>query len=103
MSLNRWAKKRDASEPEIVSALLQCGFSVERLDRPVDLLVGVPSRRGGPPRAFLIECKIEGAKLNKNQQEFVAGWRGPKVVVLRSAQDAVDWASDVAAEMEKAA
>jgi hypothetical protein len=97
VSLNRYAKKRDASEPEIVSALLQCGFSVERLDRPVDLAVGF---RG---RCWLVECKVEGAKLNKNQQEFVAAWRGPKVVVLRSAQDAIDWASDVAAETERAA
>lgn len=96
MSLNRYAKKRDASEPEIVSALLQCGFSVERLDRPVDLAVGF---RG---KCWLVECKVEGAKLNKNQVEFVAGWRGPKVVVLRSAQDAVDWCVQVASESEAA-
>lgn len=92
MSLNRYAKKRDASEPEIVSALLQCGFSVERLDRPVDLVVGF---RG---RAFLIECKVEKAKLNKYQAAFVANWRGPKVVILRSEQDAIDWAVQVSCE-----
>jgi hypothetical protein len=96
MSLNRYAKKRDASEPEIVSALLQCGFSVERLDRPVDLAVGF---RG---KCWLVECKVEGAKLNKNQTAFVAGWRGPPVVILRSAQDAVDWCVQVASESEAA-
>lgn len=97
VSLNRYAKKRDASEPEIVAALLQCGFSVERLDRPVDLLVGF---RG---RTFVVECKVEGKKLNENQKDFVARWRGSDVVVLRSAQDAVDWACEVAAEAERAA
>lgn len=97
MSLNRYAKKRDASEPEIVSALLQCGFSVERLDRPVDLLVGF---RG---RTFVVECKVDGKKLNKNQSDFVAGWRGSEVVILRSAQEAIDWACQVAVETERAA
>lgn len=92
MSLNRYAKKRDASEPEIVSALIQCGFSVERLDRPVDLLVGYRKR------CWIVECKVEGAKLNKNQTDFVAGWRGPEVVILRSAQDAIDWAVQVSCE-----
>lgn len=97
MSLNRYAKKRDASEPEIVSALIQCGFSVVRLDQPLDLLVGVPGRRGRP-LMYLVECKVEGAKLNKNQVEFMASWRGPKPVVLRSAVDAYDWAIEVTSE-----
>lgn len=97
MSLNRYAKRRDATEPEIISALLQCGFSVERLDTPCDLLCGF---RG---KTFLIECKVEGKKLNENQKDFVARWRGSRMVVLRSAQDAIDFASDVAADMEKAA
>ena len=94
MSLNRWAKRRDASEPEIVSALLQCGFSVERLDTPCDLLCGF---RG---KTFLVECKVEGKKLNENQQKFTDRWRGSRMVVLRSAQDAIDWCVEVAAEME---
>lgn len=96
MSLNRYAKKRDASEPEIVSTLLQCGFSVERIDTPVDLICGW---RG---RTFLVECKVEGAKLNKKQTDFAWRWRG-QFVVLRSAQDAIEFAVQVAAETERAA
>jgi Holliday junction resolvase len=96
MSLPRYAAKRDVSEPEIVSALEQCGFSVERLDKPVDLLVGF---RG---RMWLIECKSSdkgyGKALNRNQKKFSDRWRGTPVVILRSAQDAIDWAVSVASE-----
>lgn len=97
MSLNRYAKKRDISEAEIVTALVGCGFSVERIDTPVDLIVGF--RR----RTFLVECKSGKRKLNENQTRFVSGWRGSDVVVLRDAQEAVDWAVQVASEQERAA
>lgn len=86
----RRAAKRDVSEPEIVSTLRQCGFSVYRLDRPADLLVGF---RG---RCWLVEAKTGktgyGKSLNENQQAFSEEWRGPPIVILRSAQDAMDWA-----------
>lgn len=90
----RRAAKRDFSEPEIVSALIQCGFSVYRLNQPVDLLVGFRGKN------FLVECK-SGTKgyakdLNDNQKQFNDGWRGSKVVKLTSAQDAIDWAVEVA-------
>jgi Holliday junction resolvase len=101
MSMPRHKAKRDAAEPEIVSTLQQCGFSVVRMDKPVDLLVGF---RG---RAWLIECK-SGDKgyakaLNKNQKDFDSAWRGPRVVILRSAQDAMDWAVSVASATGRAA
>lgn len=96
MSLNRYAKKRDAAEPEIVSTLIGCGFSVERIDRPVDLLVGF--RR----RMWAVEVKSGskgyGKRLNANQQAFADGWRGPDVVILRDAQEAQQWASRIRQE-----
>ena len=90
----RRAAKRDIAEPEIVTALTQCGFTVFRLDQPVDLLVGF---RGV---SYLVEVKT-GTKgyaksLNDNQKKFVSGWRGSPVVKLTSAQDAIDWAVQVA-------
>lgn len=101
MSLNRYATRRDASEPEIVIALEQCGFSVVRMDKPADLLVGF---RG---RCWLIECKSSdkgyGKGLNPNQKAFDAGWRGPKLVILRSGQDAIDWAVEAASRTGRAA
>lgn len=101
MSLNRYAKRRDAAEPEVVSTLQSCGFSVVRIDRPVDLLVGF--RR----RMWAVEVKSSdkgyGKRLNTNQQAFADGWRGPDVVILRNAQEAMDWAVEVAATKGKAA
>lgn len=94
MSLNRYAKKRDAAEPEVVATLKQCGFSVERIDRPVDLLVGF--RRQMWPVEVKSSDKGYGKRLNANQQAFADGWRGPDIVILRSAQDAMDWAVGVA-------
>lgn len=92
----RYSAKRDVAEPEVVTALEGAGFSVQRLDTPVDLLVGF---RG---RCWLIEVKSSdkgyGKKLNKNQADFAGKWRGPKVVILRSAQDAIDWAVEVASQ-----
>lgn len=92
----RRAAKRDVSEPEIVSALVELGFSVYRLDRPADLLCGF--RR----RTYLVECKFGtkgyGAALNKNQSIFQDTWRGSPIVILRTAQDAIAWATQIAAE-----
>ena len=39
MTLNRYAKRRDANEAEIVSVLRDAGFQVWILDKPLDLLV----------------------------------------------------------------
>jgi hypothetical protein len=94
LSLNRWAKKRDIAETEVVKTLRDCGFSVERIDRPVDLIVGVPRTR----RTHLVEVKTGKSKLNENQREFVDVWRGSEIVTLRDAQEAMDWAVMVSQE-----
>lgn len=91
MSLNRYAKKRDIAEPEVVRTLKNCGFSVERIDTPVDLIVGF--RR----KTFLVEVKTGKRKHNANQVAFLEEWRGSQVVTLRDAQEAMDWAVEVAA------
>jgi len=44
MSLNRFAVKRDANEPEIVHALRSVGAKVWHLNQPFDLLVGFRGR-----------------------------------------------------------
>ena len=94
MSLARRAAKRDASEPEIVSTLEQCGFTVFRMNEPCDLLVGFRGKN------YLIECKTEGTAygrtLNANQEAFNEYWRGGKMVRLTNATDAMDWAVSIA-------
>jgi len=88
--LKRHANKRDISEPEIVEALEKAGCTVFRMDKPVDLLVG---RRN---TNFLVECKTvrkQGGldKFTEDQIKFMDSWRGGPVVVLRSAEDAINW------------
>lgn len=96
MSLPRYAKKRDGVEKEVFDALRQCGFSVEPMDTPCDALVGF--RR----RCWLIEVKSGskgyGKDLNANQRRFAEAWRGPEIVILRSAQEAIDWCVMVSQE-----
>ena len=90
MSLNRYAKQRDANEPEIVAELKEIpGVSVERLDQPCDLLVGY---RG---RTYLLEIKdpnrLNGSKdpLTDGQKKFIARWRGDPMRVVETAEEAL--------------
>lgn len=83
----QFAKARDANEPEIVDAIKRFGFSVERLDSPVDLLVGKRHR------TWLIEVK-DGSKppsarpLTPAQRRFFKSWRGSPLWVVRSITEA---------------
>ncbi len=83
MSLNRYAKSRDVVEPEIVEALEAVGCHVERLDQPVDLLVGF---RG---RTVLMEVKTGKKKLTPFQKDFFRAWRGGELVTVRSVDEAL--------------
>ena len=85
MSLSRYAKKRDVSEPTIIEALRAAGARVWQLDRPFDLLVGI---RG---RFVVLECKT-GKRKATDQQEAelhacLAG--GLPVYVVRTPDDAL--------------
>ena len=86
MTLNRYARKRDANEAEIVAALEAAGCSVLRVD-PVDLIVGRRYKdfTGGfgfwRDTNFLLEVKLPGAKLNKRQKALHESWRGQIAVV----------------------
>lgn len=87
----RLAAKRDASEKPIVDALRKAGCSVVRLDKPVDLLIGIEGLN------FLAECKTPktqyGKKLNANQQDFQDTWKGGAIFILKSVDDALQFVS----------
>jgi hypothetical protein len=88
----RRAAKRDANEAEIVEALTRCGATVVRLSQKgvPDLLVGY----GG--MTFLAEVKSATGKLSAEQGAFQNRWNGMDVVVLRGADEAVSWVSNLA-------
>lgn len=79
---------RDSNEPEIVQALEAYGFTVRRIDVPVDLLIGWKGR------TWIAEVKCEGAKLTAAQERFKASWQG-NWMVLRSVEDVAEFAARV--------
>ena len=80
MTIHRRNAKRDANEPEIIAFLKAAGASVERLSTKglPDLLIGYRQK------TYLVEVKGEGKKLNANQVDFVAGWKGWPVEIGRA-------------------
>lgn len=82
MSLNRWAKKRDANERGIIDMLEARGYVVEQLD-VCDLLV--TDEPGGPPK-WLLEVKSKRGKLTPRQIRFRAKFR---VTVVRDGVQAL--------------
>ena len=88
MSLNRFNPRRDKNEKDIVDYFKRIGFSVARLNTPLDLLVGYKKRN------YLVEVKMPGKKLNDNQVEFVDEWKG-QYIVISSIEDAQQFADGV--------
>lgn len=94
MAIYRKAAKRDANEPDIITALTACGATVEQLsgkDMP-DLLVGWHGL------TLLAEVKVpKTGKLTEGQASWHRNWAGAPVVVLTSAKEAVAWLAELAA------
>ncbi len=84
MTLNRYAKRRDANEPEIVEALEKAGCHVQRLDTPFDLLA---SKRG---KDHKIEVKMPRGKLTPTQVDYIADQKGAPVHVVTTAEEALE-------------
>ena len=85
MSLARYAKKRDLTEPAIVAALKGAKCRVWQLDRPFDLLVG----RSG--KFYVLECKSGTRKATESQQDELSACQagGLPVYLVRSVDDAL--------------
>ena len=88
MSINRFDAKRDGNEKEIIAVFESFGFSVFRLDTPLDLLVGYNKRN------YLVEVKMPGKKLNDNQIEFTEEWKG-QFFFCDSTEKAVRFAEEI--------
>lgn len=97
MSLHRRNPRRDRNETAIVQTLRWAGWSVLRLSIPgaPDLLLG----RG--ERLVLAEIKVPGATLRPNQRLWHADWRGPKPLLLRSVEDALEISKSFRSESDE--
>jgi hypothetical protein len=82
MSLNRYAKKRDANERDIIDALERHGYVVEQLD-VCDLLV-TDAMQAAPK--WLLEVKSKRGKLTPRQIRFRQKFR---TFVVRDAVQAL--------------
>jgi Holliday junction resolvase len=82
----RRAAKIDANQTEIVKALRKVGCSVLSLAAigkgAPDILLGYKGKN------VLLEIKRQKGKLNDQQEEFKAGWRGD-LCVVRSIEEAL--------------
>ena len=85
MSLNRYAAKRDANEPEIISALRDAGYVVYQLPKPVDLLI----TRKGKEYWALLEVKDKNGTLTDDQLEFFQLTEGCTRFIVRSPEEAL--------------
>lgn len=94
--MSRFARQKDINHGVIVAALRAVGCSVAAIESGVagvpDLIVGV----GG--RTHLVEVKplvgeTRRRELRESQVDWHSRWRGAPVVILRTKEDAVEWAS----------
>src|SRR4051812_28455013 len=74
--------RTDANAAEIYKAAKQLGFSVEKLNRPVDALLGIYDQ------TVAIEVKLPDGKLEPGQVKFFKGFKGMKRI-LRSTEDLI--------------
>lgn len=93
MSFNRYARRKDTSHDEIVSALRGAGWSVFEIGRPVDLLVWKAGKG-----FHCLEAKTARGKKNpkavidkrrKEQNEFIETTGTPRVTCAQEALLAV--------------
>ena len=85
MSLNRYAAKRDANEPEVVQSLRDAGYIVCLLKEPLDLLVG----RKGNPNWALLEVKMPDGTLRPSQIRFMQETEGCTRFIVRTPEEAL--------------
>ena len=84
--MNRYARKPDANQAEVVAALRQDGWNVFLTFR---LGGGFPDLVASKHNTnVLVEIKAPGGKLNDTEKEFHLSWKGPLVIAFSGA-DAV--------------
>lgn len=77
--------RKDANQAEIVKALERIGCTVEKIGRPVDLLVGYQARN------LLLDVKNPATGHGKTpaQRKFFERWRG-QVRIVHSVDEALE-------------
>jgi len=80
----RYAKRVDANQSQIISALRAAGAYVYVLSLPVDLLVSYSGK------TYLVEVKTDSKKrLTKLQEDFFANWTGGSLYRIEGPEQAL--------------
>ena len=80
----RRAARTDANQAEIIESLRKIGARVYYIKEPVDLLVGFRNK------SVLLEVKVEGGRITKQQARFIAEWNGCPCHLVRDSREAVE-------------
>jgi len=72
---HRHDAKNDGNETEIVRVFEAKGISVERIRKPLDLLLGYNKHN------YLVEVKMPGKHLNDKQVKFTNEWKGQWIMI----------------------
>jgi hypothetical protein len=88
MSFNRWAKRIDANQEAVISALEAAGAQVDIVGRPLDLLVG----KWG--KFMFMEVKNPNVpkadrQLTAGQEKFFKRWEGYPICMVDSPEAAI--------------
>lgn len=85
MSVRRRAAKRDENEPDIIKALRAVGATVWQVSEKgvPDLVVGYRSA------TYLIEVKMPGKGLTPEQVATFYRWRGARVAIVTTSDEAL--------------
>lgn len=95
MTINRFAKRRDQNEPEIIEHFEdKHGCSVDRLDTPCDLTVHKKGFTG------LFEVKMPGKKPNAKQQVWWDQFQGYGCIVS-SIEEVDDYMNSIRNEINE--
>lgn len=85
----RRAAKTDANQQEVIDRLREANFKVKYIKEPVDLLVAGINPTTGRRTNVLMEVKVDGGRLTKQQARFIEEWPGP-LHLVRSGEEAVE-------------
>ncbi len=90
MTFNRWDKKVDSNQKELVEILRKRGFQVHQISKPFDLIV---AKNGKSAIVEIKDPKKEGWKneYTPAQKKFLASWQGGPIITLRSLEDALNF------------
>ena len=85
----RRAARTDSNQQAVIDRLREANFKVKYIKEPVDLLVAGINPRTGRRTNVLMEVKVDGGRLTKQQVEFIAEWPGP-LHIVKTGDEAVE-------------